>query len=144
MRRNFFSLPAAIALLGAGVAGAADVVVQVSGITGNTGEIGCALFAASTPGFPLEFAQVRGVWLPADAKGVGCTFKDVADGNYAVSVVHDQNGNRRVDTNFLGIPTEARGVSNNVRPSLRGPRFDEAVFKVSDGRVVTLDIKVMK
>jgi uncharacterized protein (DUF2141 family) len=47
-----------------------------------------------------------------------------------------------VDANFLGIPTEAWGVSNNVRPALRAPRFEEASFKVASGQSVTLEIRV--
>jgi uncharacterized protein (DUF2141 family) len=82
--------------------------------------------------------------LRADAKGVTCNFSDLADGSYAVSVSHDLNGNKKVDTNFLGMPTESWGVSNNARPSLRAPRFDEAVFKVVAGKDMTLDIKVDK
>ena len=36
-------------------------------------------------------------------------------------------------------------VSNNARPSLRAPRFDEAVFKTgADAKEVVIDIKVAK
>lgn len=124
-------------------AAATEVVVRVSGIAASTGEIGCALFSAGTA-FPMEVGGVRQMWVKADAAGVACRFADVAAGTWAVSVSHDLNGNRKVDTNFLGIPTEAWGVSNNVRPTLRAPRFDEAAFKVADGQPVELDVKVAK
>ncbi len=123
-------------------AAGADVVVRVSGIASSTGEIGCALFPAG-PAFPMDASGARQVWVKADAAGVSCRFDGVAEGSWAVSVSHDLNGNRKVDTNFFGIPTEAWGVSNNVRPSLRAPRFDEAAFKVA-AAAVELDIKVAK
>lgn len=123
-------------------AAGADVVVRVSGIASSTGEIGCALFQAG-PAFPMDASGARQIWLKADAAGVTCRFDGVAEGNWAVSVSHDLNGNRKVDTNFFGIPTEAWGVSNNVRPSLRAPRFDEAAFKVA-ATPVELDIRVAK
>jgi uncharacterized protein (DUF2141 family) len=70
---------------------------------------------------------------------------DYPEGSYAVSIGHDLNGNKRVDTNFIGLPTEQWGVSNNARPSLRAPRFDEAVFKVAaDAKEWVIDIKVAK
>ena len=122
---------------------AAEILVNVSGVESGAGEIGCALFK-SADGFPMEPSKSRQQWLPASAKGVSCRFDDVADGSYAVSVSLDMNANKKVDTNFLGIPKEPWGVSNNVRPSLRAPTFDEAVFKVVDGKTVTIDVKVAK
>lgn len=125
-------------------ADAAEIVVTVTGITEPLGQVGCSLFAGSS-GFPLDSAQARGMWQPADSKGVTCRFSNVAEGTYAVSVGHDANGNKKIDTNFLGMPTEQWGVSNNVRPKLRGPRFEEAAFKVAgDAKEVAIDIRVAK
>jgi uncharacterized protein (DUF2141 family) len=123
--------------------GAAEVAVRVSGLSEPLGQVGCSLFAGA-PGFPMDNSSARNLWLPADTKGVTCRFNDVPEGTYAVAIGHDLNGNRRVDTNFIGLPTEQWGVSNNVRPSLRAPRFDEASFKVTDAKDVVLDIKVAK
>lgn len=131
----------ALTVLPAQAAGT-EVVVRVSGIAASTGEIGCALFPAGSA-FPMDASGARQIWVKADAAGVACRFDGVADGSWAVSVSHDLNGNRKVDSNFFGIPTEAWGVSNNVRPSLRAPRFDEAAFKVG-AAAVELAIKVAK
>lgn len=123
---------------------AAELTVKVTGITAPYGSVGCSLYAAA-PGFPMDNARARAEWVAASGDTVSCTFKDVAAGRYAVSVAHDTNGNRTLDTNVFGIPTEQWGVSNNVRPSLRAPRFDEAAFSVSgDAAALNLDIKVAK
>ena len=122
---------------------AAELVVHVYDIAAAPGQIGCSLFS-EPKGFPMDTRQALVQWLPADPKGVTCRFAALSDGDYAVSVAHDLNGNRKVDTNFLGIPTEAWGVSRNARPLLRAPRFDEAAFKVSDGKDLTIDIKVAR
>lgn len=122
---------------------AADIVISVSGVSEARGAVGCALFPDSR-GFPMDNSGARVLWLPADPKGVICRYPDLPDGTYAVSVSHDLNGNRRTDTNFLGIPTEAWGVSNNARPTMRAPRFDEAAFKVAGGQSVTLDVRLAK
>jgi uncharacterized protein (DUF2141 family) len=128
----------------AGGSKAADVVVRVSGLKEPLGQVGCSLFAGAV-GFPMDSARSRVIWQSSDVKGVSCLFTDVAEGSYAVSIGHDLNGNKSVDTNFLGVPIEQWGVSNNVRPSLRAPRFDEAMFKIGAGvKEVTLDIKVAK
>jgi uncharacterized protein (DUF2141 family) len=123
---------------------AADLVVRVSGVAEPLGQIGCSLFAGPD-GFPMDNGKARVLWLPADAKGLTCRFTDVAAGRYAVALGHDVNGNRRVDTNFVGMPTEQWGVSRNTRPTLRAPRFDEAVFEIAaDAGELVIDIKVAR
>jgi uncharacterized protein (DUF2141 family) len=142
IRRTAVALATALCLTA--VAHAGELVVRVTGITEPLGEFGCALFA-SPAGFPLDIGKARQLWLPADPKGVTCRFDNVPEGTYAVSTVHDTNGNRRVDTNFVGMPTEQWGVSNNVRPTLRAPRFEEGAFRVAaDAGEIVLDIRVAK
>ena len=122
----------------------ADVVVRVTGIAVPLGQIGCSLFK-DDKGFPMDHSAASVQWQPASGSGVTCRFTQVAVGRYAVSAAHDSNDNRRVDTNFLGIPTEQWGVSGNVRPRLRAPTFDEAVFTVAaDSGEMVIDIKVAK
>ena len=125
-------------------ASAAELLVRITGLSEPLGQVGCSLFAGPA-GFPMDNAGARQLWQAADAKGVTCRYSDVPEGTYAVSIGHDLNGNKRVDTNFVGLPTEQWGVSNNVRPNLRAPRFDEAMFKVAaDAKDVVIDIKVAK
>jgi uncharacterized protein (DUF2141 family) len=47
--------------------------------------------------------------VPAKATSVRCVFADLAAGTYAVAVLHYENGNGTMDTNFLGIPKEGVG-----------------------------------
>ena len=138
------ALALAIALASPAAAKAAEIVVKISGVSEPLGQIACALFAASE-GFPLNDAGARVLWQPANANGVTCRFAEVSEGTYALSVGHDLNGNRKVDTNIVGLPTEQWGVSNNARPGLRAPRFDEASFKVAgDGKEIVVEIKLGK
>ena len=51
-------------------------------------------------------------------------------GSYALSVFQDMNGNRKLDTNFIGIPTEASGSSNDAPAKWSAPKFRDAVFTV--------------
>ncbi|MDH4412951.1 MAG: DUF2141 domain-containing protein [Rhizobium sp.] len=121
---------------------AQELTVRVSGIAEARGEIGCALHASGAS-FPTGQAGARIVWIKATAPEAQCRFADVAAGGHAVAISHDLNGNRRTDTNFLGMPTEAWGVSNNVRPSLRAPRFNEARFE-TDGSPKTITVRIAK
>lgn len=120
---------------------AAELRVTVTGARGAEGQVGCALHLAAE-GFPMEPTRATQLWLPASPVGVECRFTNLAPGRYAVAVSHDLNGNRRTDTNFLGIPTEDWGVSNNLRPTLRAPRFEEAAVPVDEGAPTAIEIRL--
>ena len=67
---------------------------------------------------------------------------DLAPGEWAVALTQDVNDNDKLDKNFLGIPTEPYAFSNNVRPHLAAPKFEECKFTVSGpGKVVTISLK---
>jgi uncharacterized protein (DUF2141 family) len=57
-------------------------------------------------------------------------FEGLKPGTYAVSVLHDENANGRLETNFLGIPREGAGISNNASPEFSAPRFNDAAFQL--------------
>lgn len=119
------------------------VEVAVSGVSSAKGLVGCALFSSKT-GFPLEakkHAMAR-VQVPAKDGAASCTFENLAPGAYAVAVVHDTNGNETADTNFLGIPTEGVGVSNDALPKLSLPTFETCRFTVSAGGTAKQTITV--
>lgn len=120
--------------------GAATITVDVPGPLDPANQVGCALFSDAR-GFPDDPRQAHTLWQPANAAGVQCVFPDVAEGAYAISVMIDANGNRRLDSNLVGMPTEAWGVSNNVRPSLRAPRFEEALIRVTRENPLSLTIR---
>ena len=109
----------------------------------NKGDVVCALFK-SADGFPTELAKPQTIWLAADSDEVTCKFTDITIGNYAVSVAHDENTNKKVDTNFVGMPTEAWGVSNNIRPLMRAPRWQEAQFSLATDEKKIINIQLEK
>lgn len=66
---------------------------------------------------------------------------DIPHGVYAVAVVHDENDNGKMETNFIGIPKEGIGVSNNVKGSFGPPKFKDAKFNhESAGSTINITI----
>jgi uncharacterized protein (DUF2141 family) len=119
------------------------IEAAVSGVSNAPGMVGCALFS-SAAGFPLESDRPSvKIMRVAPAGGAAmCVFENVLPGVYAMAVVHDTNGNGRADTNFLGMPTEGVGVSNNVMPRMSSPTFDANKFSVAAGQVTRLSISL--
>lgn len=59
-------------------------------------------------------------------------------GNYAVSVYHDENDNKKLDANFIGIPKEPVGLSNDHRPKFGPPQYKKAEIEVNEGTVISI------
>jgi uncharacterized protein (DUF2141 family) len=138
-----------IALLcGTSASHAAELVVNVRGIKSSEGFVGCALFtSAQAELFPLDVSKATTNRQAAnpDANGhMRCEFLGLAAGTYAISAAHDINGNGKTDRNFVGLPTEPWAVSNNIRPTLRAPKFAEASFALADGEVKQIELQLKK
>lgn len=68
------------------------------------------------------------------------TFQNVDAGTYAVVIVHDEDNDGQMDTNFIGLPVEGFGASNN--PVFLGPpRFQSARFQVRGDKEVDVQVK---
>ena len=65
---------------------------------------------------------------------------DLAPGTYGVAIIHDENGNGKLDT-FAGIPREGVGFSRNPAIRFGAPSFRSAQFTVT-GSAMRQDIKV--
>src|SRR3989338_7964624 len=109
--------------------------VQVVGIKDLEGEIGVALWNSKL-GYPteLEHAYIP-EWVPLEKgqNSVSVVFDTMPPDEYAISVVHDTNGNRLVDRSRMGFPKEGVGFSNDQKVTLRAPRYKNAKFPLSAG-----------
>lgn len=59
---------------------------------------------------------------------------DLKAGTYAFLVFQDENGNKQLDRNLLGIPTEPYGFSGSKGMVLGPPDFEKAKVKVEAGK----------
>lgn len=121
----------------------ATLTVNVSGIHNAQGKVLVTLYdkPAGFPDTPKNALRRELVDIDAKALTAKAVFADVPAGDYAIAVLHDENGNGDMDKNFLGIPKEGHGASNNPSPTMRAPNFDEAKFTLS-APAKTLDVKL--
>ena len=115
----------------------ATLKVRVEGIQSEKkGEVGVALFA-SKKGFPTHIEHsYEPAWISV-TKGMQATdhvFEGLPAGEYAVSVVHDENGNRKLERSTLGFPEEGVGFSNGQKVKLSAPDFKDCKFALSEGQ----------
>jgi uncharacterized protein (DUF2141 family) len=76
----------------------------------------------------LQSAQAR----PKQGTAV-VVFEKVAPGKYALSFIHDENDNKKLDTNFIGIPKEGFGYSKDAMGRFGPPKFDDAALTIPSG-----------
>jgi len=105
---------------------AADLTITVKAVRNSTGAVYLAVYDETGFGKP-ELAKARQRASAANGD-ITFVFHDLAAGKYAVASYHDENGNGKLDTNSLGIPTEGYGFSNNAQGNFGPPAFAQAAF----------------
>tara|TARA_Y100000991_G_C21951875_1_gene340183 strand:+ start:274 stop:711 length:438 start_codon:yes stop_codon:yes gene_type:complete len=66
---------------------------------------------------------------------------NLPEGIYAIALFIDANKNMKIDKNFLGIPKEQYGFSNNAMGNLSGPSFEQAKFQVKGNSIQNIKLK---
>lgn len=112
--------------------------VEVNGFENNDGKARLLLFNTKQKKyFPSEhkYAQIR---LIQDIRNGKATFNltGIAYGDYAISVHHDENNDGEVNTNWVGLPKEGLGASNDATGSFGPPDFEDAMFTLKNPQIV--------
>jgi uncharacterized protein (DUF2141 family) len=55
----------------------------------------------------------------------------LSPGKYAFKYFHDENGNRKIDANLIGIPKEGFGFSNNAKGTFGPPSHEKMIFDLT-------------
>ncbi|RMG81974.1 MAG: DUF2141 domain-containing protein [Bacteroidetes bacterium] len=71
-------------------------------------------------------------------KSTTITIDSLLDGTYALKYFHDENSNEKLDANWIGIPTEGIGFSNNAKVMFGPPAFEEMIFEVKKDTIFLL------
>ena len=119
-----------------------DIQVEFTNIKTAKGHLYVAVY--DHPDAFLEQDRVRyKSIIPIEQTGpLKLSLGNLKAGNYAISCFHDLNDNGRLDTNWMGIPTEPYGFSNNARPAFRAPKWKEAAFNLtSSGRSISVRLE---
>ena len=139
----------ALGLLSSGALGqeqeTGDLVVRINNVDREQGgSMKIAIYSATNAAsFPSGFKKAdrtRSVQV-SELPSTGVRFADIPLGTYAVSVYQDIDGDGEADANFLGMPTEPVGASNDASGFLGPPEFDEAAVRVqSETTEITINL----
>jgi len=117
-----------------------SISINVSNIRNSKGTVKWAVFKDASKFNSKEgYADAGSV---VSKKGdVVINTKNIPDGTYAISVYHDENNNSDVDFNFLGLPVEGFGFSQNPRIYFGPPKYTECTFTKKGNTVQNIKMK---
>jgi uncharacterized protein (DUF2141 family) len=122
--------------------GSCSLIIHVSGFRNNKGVLGAELFT-TFDGWPEDVDKsFRHDKFPIEGDHATARFDHLPAGKYGVVVLHDENENRKLDRNVLGIPKEGFGFANNPHVFLSAPPIEKATIPVTCP-VTTTDIHLI-
>ena len=130
-----------IVLLSAKAFSQSAVEVTITNIKEVKGAIRVAL-STEAENFP-DNKPIKGQVVKTTGNTMKVIFENVAAGTYAVSVIHDENENEKLDTGFMGIPKEGFGFSNDAMGAFGPPKFKEASFATPATKTISITLKYM-
>lgn len=104
------------------------IVVTISGLRNDKGTVLVSLYNKAEH-FPKDAARfaIGKATAPITRGTATVVFPNLPYGSYAAAFLHDENNNIKMDFNFIGIPKEGFGFSNNAKGMLGPPPFKKAV-----------------
>lgn len=125
-----------IALLSQNVQ-AAQLTVNVSEMASGKGHLMVALYAGSKAYQSGDSSFSTRIKVQGETGKV--TFSDLPDGDYAIKIYQDENDNKTLDFNMLGIPKEGYGFSNNAG-RFGQPSYEKAQFSIKDNTEIAIGL----
>ena len=107
---------------------AADLEVTVKALRNDKGQLRMAIY--NDPGEFPRGNEIRSLDISVKSGDVTGLFRGIKPGTYALAIHHDENLNNKMDTNFVGMPNEGYGFSNDARVFLTPPTFEAASFVI--------------
>lgn len=122
---------------------ATTVEILVEGLRSDQGNLAASLFnEESRQAFPRDGKKAQeSKYLKIKSKNTArLVFENVPKGNYALSLMHDENADGKMNM-AMGIPREGFGFSNNPTIYFGPPSFSKAQFAV-EGESITVTVKL--
>jgi uncharacterized protein (DUF2141 family) len=116
------------------------LAVQITGLENDDGEVLLAL-SNSRENYESDSEAYRGIKVKIINGNAECKITELPYGEYAIKLYHDVNMDGELNSNFLGIPTEDYGFSNNASGTFGPADYDDAKFLI-DQTEMTIKISV--
>ena len=105
------------------------IIVNVEHVNSTKGSVNVAIFNSEETFLNTPFLSKS-----KDANSGTMIFKfdGIPNGEYTISIYHDENENGELDKNFIGIPNEPYGVSLEGKSMFGPPSYEDARFTLEN------------
>ncbi len=129
-----------LAFLPVTLLGQTQLRIDVEGVERSEGEIQVALYTHEKDFLSLE-KVFRTDSIKASEGTTHIILDDLPVGTYALAIFHDRNSNRRLDTNWIGIPKEPVGFSNARMKAFGPPSFKDCMVHLREDTHIAVRIE---
>ena len=109
-----------------------SIALEVHNVRKSRGQITVDLHDDNPDGFLKRLGRIGRVRAPAEAEITNICIPIEHPGIYAIAIYHDKDMDGDFDKNFLGLPSEPYGISNDPAIFLSAPPHSAAAFEVLD------------
>jgi len=113
----------------------AEITASISGLRNDEGVVRIALYAREDQWLSHEHT-VATCTAHVHGDSASCSLGHHAPGTYAIALLHDEDADGDMDTDFFGFPQEGYGFSSGARPGLGAPSFGDASFEHGADRTI--------
>jgi uncharacterized protein (DUF2141 family) len=105
------------------------LTIEINGLRNNNGQI---LFEFCNE----KEIKIKGIAQTIIGKKCFIVIENLKPGKYAFKYFHDENKNENLDLNWIGIPKEGFGFSNNAKGTFGPPAFEKTIFAIMENTIL--------
>lgn len=129
-----------IGLLSTGLFAQHNLSLSIKGVASDQGNICFAVY--NDEGSFLKYDKIFKSGCEKSVKGITAfVIKDLPDGEYAIALFHDENSNKKLDKNMLGIPKEKVAFSKGEMKMFGPPKYNECVFTLNSNVEINIRLQ---
>ena len=106
---------------------ASPLVLVIKNLKSTSAPVVVGLYGVKNK-FPDPKGQMKIYKFKPHGKELTAKIRNLKYGQYALAIYQDVNSSGKIDKNFIGIPTEGYAFSNNYKPTIKAPNFDDCKF----------------
>lgn len=115
------------------------LTVEINNINKIKGSVKVAVFNTDK-NFLEKDSAIRNYSLNVDSSSKKIVIDDLPKGVYAIAIYHDVNSDDVCNLNFIGIPKEPYGFSNNFRPKFSAPKFADCKISLVKNQTIKINL----
>jgi len=113
----------------------------VDGMDSNVGNLGVLVFNNAKGWAEDRQLAFKDIAVPAEKGTQTLKIPDLPPGNYAIALIHDVNQNHKLDKNWIGMPKEQWGMSNDPHATIKAPPISKAMFELKADKEIHIKLQ---